>query len=809
MANTHHDSSSSSPDHMEEFARQLTDMQNLFRASLADVSTRMTSLERRSPESSPASQTAMNYTPKLKLDVPRFDEEDRITVASFYLDGPALGWYQWMYRNRQIVSWQQFLTALKLRFAPTAYDDPKGKLFKLIQTTFVAAYLTEFESLANRVLGLSQMDLLSCFISGLKPEVRREVLTQQPATLNQATGLARLQEEKLNDILRLSRIRPTTPWTKPSSSTNKTLNESSGTPASPPLLPTPPSKPRFRQLTSTEMAERREQGLCFNCDERFSRNHRCKARFLLLIAEDDEVLESGQTEIYEEVDHGLEIADPVAVDPAQLSFHALSGIQTAQTIRVLGQIEFNLVQVLVDGGSTLNFIQKRVVQSLGLKPNPSPSLKVLVGNGEEILSSQVCQGVQLVIQGHMFEVDLYVLGLSGPDVVLGTPWLKQLSPVLMDYNSLTLKFQRNSQSIVLKGEIGPIPSNISYHQLKKILQTEPTTQLYSLNIVDSPVQSPPLPNHNDIRVQRLLRQYATIFEEPNQLPPPRFTDHNIPLPSSASPINVRPYRYPHAQKTEIEAQVKKLLANGWITPSNSPFSSPVLLLKKKDGTWRMCVDYRALNALTIKDRFPLPTVDELLDELGRAQVFSKLDLTSGFHQIRLQPEDCHKTAFRTHDGHYEYRVMPFGLCNASATFQATMNDIFRPLLRRFIIVFFDDILIYSLDENSHLNHLAEVFAILSEHQLFLKSTKCSFAQNQIDYLGHVVTRGTVAPDPLKIQAVMNWPIPQNLKALRGFLGLSGYYRKFIRGYASIALPLTNLLRKDAFKWSLEAEEAFK
>ncbi|PNX59598.1 retrotransposon-related protein, partial [Trifolium pratense] len=165
--------------------------------------------------------------------------------------------------------------------------------------------------------------------------------------------------------------------------------------------------------------------------------------------------------------------------------------------------------------------------------------------------------------------------------------------------------------------------------------------------------------HSNPIIQSLLQRFSTLFNEPTHLPPPRFTDHQIPLLPNASPVNVRPYRYPHAQKLEIESQIRKLIGNGWIKPSNSPYSSPVLLLKKKDGTWRMCVDYRALNAITIKDRFPLPTVDELLDELGSARVFSKLDLTSGFHQIQLQPQDSHKTAFRTHDGHYEYRVMPF------------------------------------------------------------------------------------------------------------------------------------------------------
>ncbi|MCH81104.1 hypothetical protein A2U01_0001883 [Trifolium medium] len=184
----------------------------------------------------------------------------------------------------------------------------------------------------------------------------------------------------------------------------------------------------------------------------------------------------------------------------------------------------------------------------------------------------------------------------------------------------------------------------------------------------------------------------------------------------------------------------------------------------------MCVDYRALNVVTVKDRFLLPTVDELLDELGNARVFSKLDLTSGFHQIRLNPKDSLKTVFCTHDGHYEYKVMPFGLCNASATFQSTMNDIFRPLLRKMVIVFFYDIMVYSNNEEQHIEHLEHVFHLLSKHHLFLKAPKCSFGQSKIDYLGHVAD-GTVALNPAKVQAILDWPPPQTLKVLRGFLVL--------------------------------------
>ncbi|WVZ79994.1 LOW QUALITY PROTEIN: hypothetical protein U9M48_027512 [Paspalum notatum var. saurae] len=286
----------------------------------------------------------------------------------------------------------------------------------------------------------------------------------------------------------------------------------------------------------------------------------------------------------------------------------------------------------------------------------------------------------------------------------------------------------------------------------------------------------------------LLEEFAALFEAPQGLQPAQHHCHRIRLEPGVGAVAVRPYRYVHMQKNELERQCDDMLRSGIIRPSSSAFSSPTLLIKKKDGSWRFCVNYRALNTKTTKDNFPIPVVEELLDELQGAALFTKLDMRSGYHQVRMHPDDVEKTAFRTHQGLFEFLVMPFGLTNAPDHLPG-LDERRAPSVPAL-----------------HLHHVYLVLQTLHDHQLRLKRTKCEFSLSAVAYLGHVISKDGVAMDHQK--AVLDWPRPSSVRALRGFLVLASYYRRFINNYGALATPLTALLKHDGFTWSEATTSAF-
>ncbi|GBG80459.1 hypothetical protein CBR_g30922 [Chara braunii] len=313
----------------------------------------------------------------------------------------------------------------------------------------------------------------------------------------------------------------------------------------------------------------------------------------------------------------------------------------------------------------------------------------------------------------------------------------------------------------------------------------------------------------DPTIAKLLEEFKDLIESPTGVVP-RPIQHRIEIePDSRTPKGAV-YRMSPRELEELRKQLDELLEKGWIRPSSSPFGAPVLFVPKKEGELRMCIDYTGLNAITVKNAEPLPKIDDIFDRVQGCKYFSKIDLKSGYHQIEVHPDDQYKTAFRTRYGHYEFIVMPFGLTNAPATFQRCMNDLFRPWLDKFVVVYLDDILVFSKTLQEHQGHLRMVLGKLREANFKINAKKCEWAKRQGLYLGHVLDGDGIKPEDSKIATIRDWPTPRTLTELRSFLGLANYYRKFVRNFSTIAAPLCRLLKKEAiWQWDKDCTSALK
>ncbi|CAH9078543.1 unnamed protein product [Cuscuta europaea] len=473
-------------------------------------------------------------------------------------------------------------------------------------------------------------------------------------------------------------------------------------------ITTPKSSSSFvpRRLTAEEMKARREKKMCYNCDEKFTPGHRCKALQFMLEVEEGEDAEMPEN-------------NDTSEEEISVTVHALAGGMDSRTMRVSGNVQQHKLNILIDSGSTHNFIKQEAAGRLKLTVTKIKPFATRIASGDRLWCSEKYEHVQITIQGYTFETTLYALPITGMDLIMGMQWLKSLGKIL------SVEFTVSGARHTIRAEAPSLAKEVHLNCI--ISDWEAGAELFAIFIPIQPVKEVITIAVENPEVQNVIDGYASLFIEPRSLPPRRRFDHRIKLKDERCTVNVAPYRYAHFQKAEIERQVTEMLQVGLIQPSTSPFSSPVLLVRKKDGTWRFCTDYRALNKETVKDRFPIPTIYDMLDELHGANYFSKLDLWAGYHQIRVHPDDIHKTAFRKHNGHYEYLVMPFGLCNAPSTFQAAMNEIFRPYLHEFILVFFDDILVYSKTWAAHLDHLRQTLQILEEHCFHIKPSKCFFA----------------------------------------------------------------------------------
>ncbi|KAL0561316.1 hypothetical protein IC582_001739 [Cucumis melo] len=478
-----------------------------------------------------------------------------------------------------------------------------------------------------------------------------------------------------------------------------------------------------------------------------------------------------------------------------------AGTVVTGTLPVLGHYAL----VLFDSGSSHSFISSAFVLHARLEVEPLHHvLSVSTPSGECMLSKERVKACQIEIAGHVIEVTLLVLDMLDFDVILGMDWLAA-NHASIDCSRKEVTFNPPSMaSFKFKGGGSrSLPQVISAIRASKLLSQGTWGILASVvdtREVDVSLSSEPV-----------VRDYPDVFpEELPGLPPHREVEFAIELEPGTVPISRAPYRMAPAELKELKVQLQELLDKGFIRPSVSPWGAPVLFVKKKDGSMRLCIDYRELNKVTVKNRYPLPRIDDLFDQLQGATMFSKIDLRSGYHQLRIKDGDVPKTAFRSRYGHYEFIVMSFGLTNAPAVFMDLMNRVFREFLDTFVIVFIDDILIYSKTEAEHEEHLRIVLQTLRDNKLYAKFSKCEFWLKQVSFLGHVVSKAGVSVDPAKIEAVTGWTRPSTVSEVRSFLGLAGYYRRFVENFSRIATPLTQLTRKGApFVWSKACEDSFQ
>lgn len=736
----------------------------------------------------------------------------KVEMIELYLEGKADIWYQSYKMVNGRVSWDNFCDSLMKRFGKNGGLDVQEEFNKLTQSGSVLEYVEKFEELKALVLcknvNLGEGYFVSSFISGLKNELKPMVRLMKPKSLLDAMEIAQFQEQTIEVLTKKHEIKKSVnmSWIKAVGGEEKRIGGNNGDEKK------PTAGSYFKKISPEEFQYRKNNHLCYKCGEKFGQGHVCKnQQYTYMLVED-----AKETEILKLLDEDEEEENVIKEGTVtEVSLNALSESMLRKTITLDGCLKGHHIKILVDTGSSITVLDTKMANRLGIEGTRGDDVSVRMADGTTIVSKYLVQRLTWEVQDYKFCCDVRLMDIGGWDMIAGVNWLEQYSPIVIDFKQLYLKLNAGGAAedqMLLQGDVkeGASIKLIRGKELNSFNQERVNKELQQ-EVVNSAVKSDNQEPETELpgTISKLLQQYSKVFEVPQSLPPNRSVDHEITLVSGAKPFKLKPYRYPHSQKTEIENQVQEMLQSGIIKPSNSPYASHVILVRKKDNTWRFCVDYRHLNNITVKDRFPIPNIDELLDELFGSKVFSKLDLRSGYHQILVKPTDTDKTAFQTHHGHSEFVVLPFGLTNAPATFQALMNQIFQPYLRKFVLVFFDDILVYSPDIDTHVKHLDIVLSILQENQLYAKMSKCTFATESVEYLGHLISANGVSMDPVKVEGVLSWPTPNNVKELRGFLGLSGYYRRFIKGYGVISRPLTNLLKKDGFHWNSDSDLAFQ
>lgn len=548
----------------------------------------------------------------------------KVRFAAVNLEGKALQWHQIYMKSRltrEPPSWEEYIRELSARFGNYLYDDPMGELMNLKQIGTVQEYHDQFEELLNRVV-LPEDYATSCFLGGLRPEIQLAVRMFIPKTVAHASGLAKIEEARLSmqrngkfSSRNVSSFLDTTSALSNHGRNNNTLSTAGyqWKRDTRPLLPTPslPALPHvekhkelagrrpFKKLSKTEMDEKRAKGLCFWCDEKFGMGHKCaNKQFFKLEVWDDNINEDGEEEV-EALDEGGIDEEGCGGNLAHISFNAMTSmaVPTFRTMRITGHVGKQTINIFIDCGSSHNFIHPSVIQKLGLKVQRVKPLTVEVADGNKLTTNELCSNFKWKMQGQEFKTELLVLPVGGCEVVLGMQWLTTIGDVKWNFGELRMEFLQNDKKVVLRGMKQHGLQLVKRKKMQQILQKPQqvaSAQLCLIRLLGEPAMeqeaellavrttSDKEEVCDQSALSKLLSEYEELFQEPTELPPRRLHDHKIPLKPDTQPINVRPYRYPTIQKGEIEKLVVEMLKGGIIRPSSSPFSSPVVLVKKMD-----------------------------------------------------------------------------------------------------------------------------------------------------------------------------------------------------------------------------------
>ena len=766
------------------------------------------------------------------FDFKEIPEERKVKLVALKLRKYASIWWSNVVAKRarkgkgKIRTWEKMKSKLKSKFLPPHYlQDNFLKLHHLKQgSKSVEEYTREFEQLLLKCdLKEDESQTLIRYLSGLNEEIAHVVELHPYTSLDELSCLAH-KVELQKRVKGKSMVPRPSPRPFPPQKPSYYPPKPSPSPNTRPPLPPPPQTP------SKQPPKPHDKKRCFRCQGLGHFASECPNKRIVTLAEyqaiceeqDEENEGEGKdllmTDVLEEVEEGPDEGEMLVIR------RALSGLASQQDMEQRENIfhtrctvKGKVCSLIVDGGSCANVASKTLVEKLKLSvsPHPSPYTIQWLNQGKGLQISSRCLLNFSIGKNYKDEIWCDIVPMDACHVLLGRPWLFDRH-VMHDGRLNTYTFTKDHKKITLT----PLkPNSHKRPQDNPSMDVFLTTLLHSQHHEYDAFKDWILLGQEPAMVKDsshplltpLINAFSHVFpqEIPSGLPPQRSIQHKIDLIPGATLPNKPAYRMNPQETQEVQRQVDELLAKGLIRESLSPCAVPALLVPKKDGSMRMCVDSRAINKITIKYRFPIPRLEDLLDELHGATIFSKIDLRSGYYQIRIYEGDEWKTAFKTKGGLYEWLVMPFGLTNAPSTFMRLMNQVLKPLIGKFVVVYFDDILIYSKSEEEHVGHLHQVLDILSQEKLYGNLEKSHFFTPQVIFLGYVVSAQGIHVDEEKIKAIREWPVPTSIQQVRSFHGLASFYRRFVRNFSSIVAPMTEVIKGKRFEWTDQAQKAFE